>query len=40
LSGGLALPSPEDCRRYVELNFSWSKIAKQVSNVYWEVATG
>ena len=38
LSGGLALPASADCRRYVELNFSWSKIAKQVSDVYWEVA--
>jgi glycosyltransferase involved in cell wall biosynthesis len=40
LRGGLALPSAADCRRYVEANFSWSKIAKLVSNLYWEVAMG
>jgi hypothetical protein len=40
LRGGLALPSAADCRWYVEANFSWSKIAKLVSNLYWEVAMG
>jgi glycosyltransferase involved in cell wall biosynthesis len=40
LRGGLALPSAADCRRYVEANFSWSKIAELVSNLYREVAMG
>jgi glycosyltransferase involved in cell wall biosynthesis len=40
LRGGLALPSAADCRRYVEANFSRSKITELVSNLYWEVATG
>jgi glycosyltransferase involved in cell wall biosynthesis len=40
LRGGLALPSAADCRRYIELNFSWSKIAEQVSDLYRGVAMG
>jgi glycogen synthase len=38
LSGQLSLPLPEECRRYVELNFSWPIIAQRIKRVYCQVA--
>jgi glycogen synthase len=34
----LSLPSAEKCRKYVEADFSWPKIAQKVSELYWQVA--
>jgi len=38
LSGKLTLPVAEECRRYVELNFSWLSIAQRIKKVYSQVA--
>jgi glycogen synthase len=38
LSGKLSLPLPEECRRYVELNFSWPLIAQRIKRIYCQVA--
>jgi glycosyltransferase involved in cell wall biosynthesis len=39
LGGKLFLPSGETCRQYIEGNFSWPTIAKQVKALYWHAAT-
>jgi len=38
LRNKLSMPSAEQCRAYVEANFSWPKIAEQVSEIYCRVA--
>jgi glycosyltransferase involved in cell wall biosynthesis len=39
-SGALSLPSSDECRNYVESNFSWVTVAERVRALYWEVANG
>jgi glycosyltransferase involved in cell wall biosynthesis len=38
LAGRLPMPSASQCRRHVEKEFAWSKIALQVKNLYQQVA--
>jgi glycosyltransferase involved in cell wall biosynthesis len=40
LSGALSLPSSNDCRKYVESNFSGRVIAERMRALYWRVARG
>jgi glycosyltransferase involved in cell wall biosynthesis len=40
LSGALSIPSGDDCRKYVESNFSLPTIAQRVKTLYWQVARG
>ena len=39
-SGALSLPSSNDCRKYVESNFSGRVIAERMRALYWMVARG
>jgi glycosyltransferase involved in cell wall biosynthesis len=39
LSGKIALPSPEECHRHVQRNFTWSIVARQILALYRSVAT-
>jgi hypothetical protein len=38
LRGDLAIPSAVECRRYVEAEFGWPKIAGQIKTLYEKVA--
>jgi len=38
LGGTLTVPTSEQCREYVESNFSWATIAKRVRALYWQVS--
>jgi glycosyltransferase involved in cell wall biosynthesis len=40
LNGALSLPSSNDCRKYVESNFSGRVIAERMRALYWRVARG
>jgi glycosyltransferase involved in cell wall biosynthesis len=37
LGGKLSLTPPEECRKYVEINFAWPIIAQRVKSLYWQV---
>jgi glycosyltransferase involved in cell wall biosynthesis len=37
-SGKLLIPSAEQCRRHVESNFNWPKIAEAIKAIYLRVA--
>jgi glycosyltransferase involved in cell wall biosynthesis len=39
-SGAISLPSSNDCRKYVESNFSGRVIAERMRALYWRVARG
>ncbi|MBV8098658.1 MAG: hypothetical protein JOZ31_05830, partial [Verrucomicrobia bacterium] len=39
LSGKITLPSPEECHRHVQRNFTWSIVARQIVTLYRKVAT-